>query len=262
MTRYYFENYDDAAEYLSRARKRDKGRPLPGNGTRLMDMGKVNIDGTIMRAIGIYLYRTCVIRYLKTSSGKQWMSASTGGWVSQTTTTRLTNYLPRGFGYWRLHGVDLLAKTHGLGGFSWGKAKCYLLTHDTLFDAKSKKIRYEKRRAVDATMMFQDNTFEKLNVAYKAKRKYLLNQGKHLTEAENKLIFQVRGIESMQEKLNECGDPLKALAEVLDATAEQVKLLQLVKLAKEGLEEELAFLEHKKKEHYAPEQERSILNRV
>jgi len=266
MTRYHFENYDDAAEYLSHARNRDKGRPLPGSCTRLKDMGEVYVTGTHMKAIGIFLYGTCVIRYLKTNSGRQYISASTGGHQTQTTYARLRNYLPRGFYIWRIKWTDVLVdatqkrwKKHDES--CWMDKPCYLLNHETLIDSKTKRIRYEKRRAIDAVNYFAHNRFRALREATETNRKQLAELKRELEIQHFNLRREVVEIKSLKEHLKR-GDPIQGLIEVVEATAEQAKLLQAAKQATEALKNELSFLEQKKMEHYAPEQERSVLNRV
>ena len=110
--------------------------------------------------------------------------------------------------------------------------------------------------------MFQTNMFQHLNTGHNNKRKYLLEQGIHLTLARNDLVFEVGKIESMQDLLKQYEDPIKALDSVLEEI--KVRELQTASLDTKiyKLKDELAFLEQKKKEHYEPEQERSVLNRV
>lgn len=265
MTRYHFENYDDAARYLSHARNRDKGRPLPGNCTRLKDLGQVNVAGTYMKAIGIFLYGTLVIRYLKTKSGKQYISASTGGHHTQTTYTRLRHYLPHGFSVWRIKWtdvvVDLTKVRYGSSNSNWRNAPCYRLSHETLIDTDAKKIRYEKRRAIDAVNYFANNHYDFLADSVESQRRLLNEHNAELMNQVRKLNEKIATMKSLQEHLQK-GDPIQVLIEVVEATAEQAKMLQVAKRATDKLNDELLFLEQKKTEHYAPEQERSVLNRV
>lgn len=262
MTRYHFENYDEAARYLSHARNRDKGRPLPGNCTRLRDMGTVNVTGTYMQAIGIFLYGTCVIRYLKTKSGKQYISASTGGYPSQTTYTRLRNYLPRGFSVWRIKWTDVLVDLTKVNyTIDWENAPCYLLNHETLIDTDTKKIRYEKRRAIDAVNYFANNHYQVLSTAVESQRKLLNEQHAELAVQVNKLNEEIGEIKSLRHFLHN-GDPIKGIMKIRDKSEEHVKLLNELIGKVAELQNELLFLEQKKAEHYAPEQERSVLNRV
>lgn len=262
MTRYHFENYDEAARYLSHARNRDKGRPLPGNCTRLRDMGTVNVTGTYMQAIGIFLYGTCVIRYLKTKSGKQYISASTGGYPSQTTYTRLRNYLPRGFSVWRIKWTDVLVDLTKVNyTIDWENAPCYLLNHETLIDTDTKKIRYEKRRAIDAVNYFANNHYQVLSTAVESQRKLLNEQHAELAVQVNKLNEEIGEIKSLRHFLHN-GDPIKGIMKIRDNSEAHVKLLNELIGKVAELQNELLFLEQKKTEHYAPEQERSVLNRV
>ena len=264
MTRYHFENYDDAARYLSHARNRDKGRPLPGNCTRLRDMGTVNVTGTYMQAIGIFLYGTCVIRYLKTKSGKQYISASTGGHSTQTTYTRLNNYLPRGFNVWRIKWTDVLVDVtkwnHGTT-YDWRSPPCYRSNHGTLIDTDTKKIRYEKRRAIDAVNYFANNHYQSLSNAVESQRKLLNERLDELGVQSNKLNEELREIVSLRAFI-EKGDPIKGIMKIRNKSEAYVTLLNELMGKVAELQNELLFLEQKKTEHYAPEQERSVLNRV
>lgn len=229
-------------------------------------MGDVNVTGTHMKAIGIFLYGTCVIRYLKTNSGNQYISASTGGHQTPTTYKRLRNYLPRDFYIWRIKWTDVLVdathkrwKKHDES--CWMDKPCYLLNHETLIDLKTKRIRYEKRRAIDAVNYFAHNRFYALREATETNRKHLAELKSELELQSIRLHSEIVKIKSLN-KLLEKGDPVQGLLEVVEATAEQAKLLQAAKQATEALKNELSFLEQKKIEHYAPEQERSVLNRV
>lgn len=261
MTRYHFENYDDAAEYLSHARNRDKGRPLPGSGTRLKDMGTVYVAGTKMKAIGIFLYGTNVIRYLKTASGKQYISASNGGYQTQTTYTRLRNYLPHSFYVWRIQYTDVLVDMNRFNSGDWMKQPCYLLGHETLIDTKTNQIRYRKRREIDTINYFADTKFSYLRQSVEKRQKSLAELDTALTVDQIRLMEEISNIESLRKHL-EKGDPIQGLLEIVEETREQAKLLQVVRQEKEALENELLFLKQKKTEHYSPEQERSVLNRV
>ena len=217
------------------------------------------MTGTYMQAIGIFLYGTCVIRYLKTKSGKQYISASTGGYSTQTTYTRLRHYLPHLFYVWRIKWTDVLVdRTNGL---IWEKAPCYLLNHETLIDTDTKKIRYEKRRAIDAVNYFAKNHYRVLSDAVESQRKLLNEQHAELAVQVNKLNEEIREIKSLRHFLHN-GDPIKGIMEVRDKSEGYVTLLNELIGKVAELQNELLFLEQKKTEHYAPEQERSVLNRV
>lgn len=225
-------------------------------------MGTVNVAGTQMKAIGIFLYGTNVIRYLKTASGKQYISASNGGYSTQTTYTRLRNYLPRSFYVWRIQYTDVLVDmTNYNSSRDWRNQPCYLLGHETLIDTKTNQIRYRKRREIDAINYFADTKFGYLQKSVEKRQKSLAEMDNSLHGNQMRLIKEIDEIESLREHLKK-GDPIQGLVEIVEATAEQAKLLAVVRQEKEKLENELLFLEQKKTEHYAPEQERSVLNRV
>lgn len=220
------------------------------------------MTGTYMQAIGIFLYGTCVIRYLKTKSGKQYISASTGGYPFQTTYTRLRNYLPRDFSVWRIKSIDVLVDLTKVNyGVNWENTPCYRLNHETLIDTDTKKIRYEKRRAIDAVNYFANNHYQVLSNAVESQRKLLAEQHAELAVQVNKLNEEIREIKSLRAFI-EKGDPIKGIVEVRDKSEGYVTLLNELIAKVAELQNELLFLEQKKTEHYAPEQERSVLNRV
>ena len=224
-------------------------------------MGTVNVAGTQMKAIGIFLYGTNVIRYLKTASGKQYISASNGGYSTQTTYTRLRNYLPHLFYVWRIQYTDVLVDCTNYNSADWRNRPCYLLSHETLIDTKTNQIRYRKRREIDAINYFADTKYGYLQKSVETRQKSLAEMDTALTVDQIRLNEEILKIESLRKHLKK-GDPIQGLLEIVEATAEQAKLLQVVRQEKEALENELLFLKQKKTEHYSPEQERSVLNRV
>lgn len=224
-------------------------------------MGTVYVAGTQMKAIGIFLYGTNVIRYLKTASGKQYISACNGGYNTQTTYTRLRNYLPQWFYVWRIQHTDVLVDLTKYISGEWINQPCYLLNHETLIDTKTNQIRYRKRREIDAINYFANTKYGYLQKSVETRQKSLAELDSALTVDQIRLKDEILKIESLRSHLKK-GDPIQGLVEIVEATAEQAKLLAVVRQEKEKLENELRFLEQKKAEHYAPEQERSVLNRV
>lgn len=149
---YYFKNYDDAWDYLKRGRDIHKGRPIGCNTRLYKSQTKLSNCADV---ICIRFHNTVIVRYYKYKNGKQWMSFYNGGWVSNTTGDRLTQYMPRG--------VSLQTALNRTLGF-WlisVKGEMYHLNHGVQINEQL-EIKQEKKMRLEHTKRVKECVWKKM----------------------------------------------------------------------------------------------------
>ena len=149
---YYFKNYDDAWDYLKRGRDIHKGRPIGCNTRLYKSQTKLSNCADV---ICIRFHNTVIVRYYKYKNGKQWMSFYNGGWTTNTTRNRLTQYMPRGIG---LH----TALNRHLGFWLISvKGEMYHLNHGVQINEQL-EIKHEKKMRLEHAKRVREGVWHKM----------------------------------------------------------------------------------------------------